>query len=239
MSILIPIFLGLLPSFVWLLFYVHEDADHPEPNRLLFYTFLAGGSITFFVLGPQLLIGGGLNALGSSPYSPIGLFILAGTEELFKFLAAYIVVGRRKEFDEPIDAMVYMIVAALGFAAVENVASIVRGGIPLIIDNETAQILSLRFIGATLLHTVSSAFVGYYWGIAKARNGQYFALVLEGIGVATLLHAIFNGFILIYKPEAMIGTLFLVIASFFVLNDFEELKLFCPNDKTSARKLHT
>jgi protease PrsW len=215
---------------VWLLFYIREDADHPEPNKLLFYTFIAGGAVTFFALGPQILLGEVLSQFAGGPYSPIGLFLLAGIEEFFKFFAAYIIVGRSKEFDEPIDAMIYMIVASLGFAAMENIASIVRGGVPLMLDGESAQILALRFIGATLLHTLSSAFVGYYWGVAKARGNSYWSLIIEGVGVATLLHAIFNGFILIYKPEQMIGTLFLVAVAFFVLNDFEELKIFCPQD---------
>ncbi len=224
MAALFPILIGILPSFVWILFFIREDEARPEPKLLLFYTFLAGGVATFFTLGPQIVVNGMLQNVGIPQYSFFSLFVLAGLEELFKFLAVYAVVAWRKEFDEPLDAMIYMIVAALGFAAVENIASIVQGGAAILASADAIQVLSLRFIGATLLHGLSSALVGYYWGMAMVKHISYNTMIVEGLGVATLLHATFNTFILIFSPEAMVGTLFLVVASFFILNDFEKLK---------------
>ncbi len=225
MAALFLLLIGILPSFVWILFFIREDEANPEPKLLLFYTFLAGGAATFFTLGPQIVVNDILQSVHVAQYSFFSLFVLAGLEELFKFLAVYVVVAWRKDFDEPLDAMIYMIVAALGFAAVENVASIAQGGAAMLAQAGTIQVLSLRFIGANLLHGLSSALVGYYWGMAMAKHISYTKMIMEGIGVATLLHAIFNTAILIYSPEAMVGTLFLVVTSFFVLNDFEKLKI--------------
>ena len=134
------------------------------------------------------------------------------------------VISWRRDFDEPIDAMVYMIIAGLGFAAVENIASVAKGIIPFGGGPNGVEIASLRFVGATLLHSLASALVGYYWGLAMRDKAKLGWLIAEGIGVATLLHAIFNSLIIKYGPETFVATLLLVAAAFFVLNDFEKLK---------------
>jgi RsiW-degrading membrane proteinase PrsW (M82 family) len=86
-----------------------------------------------------------------------------------------------------------MIVVALGFAAVENIFYVLQPGIV----NNTTQILltgGLRFFGSTLLHTISSCFIGIMIGISAkiARGGA----IVFGIIGAIFLHATFNFFIL-------------------------------------------
>ncbi|TSC96637.1 MAG: hypothetical protein Athens101426_216 [Parcubacteria group bacterium Athens1014_26] len=213
------IIIGLLPSFAWLTFYLEED-PHPEPKKLIFYTFLAGAASTFIVLGLQLLFSNWLAAKNLNQFAFLPMLVLAGIEELFKFLAAYLVVSNnRKEFNEPIDAMIYMVVAALGFAAVENIAVVFKSGVPSI---ETA---SLRFIGATLLHSISSGLLGYYWArsLSHYEIGQKIRLALVGFLAATLLHTIFNFLIIISEP-LVAPTIFLIIFALFILYDFEKLK---------------
>ncbi|MBI2405977.1 MAG: PrsW family intramembrane metalloprotease [Candidatus Harrisonbacteria bacterium] len=229
MSFLFPLIVGLVPSFVWLYFFLREDEAYPEPKRLLIYVFLSGAATTFFVFGPQFFLSEILGSLNIATMSIFGMFLLAGIEELFKFIAVYVTVAGNKEFDEPLDAMIYMIVASLGFAAMENIASAAQWkSIFLPQALGPVEVTSLRFIGATLLHSLSSALVGYYWGMAMAKRAATKArvgwLIAEGIGVATLLHAVFNYLILRYKPENMVATLFLVAVAFFILNDFEKLK---------------
>jgi RsiW-degrading membrane proteinase PrsW (M82 family) len=41
--------------------------------------------------------------------------------EIFKYLVVRFKVIKNPAFDEPTDIMLYMIIAALGFAAVENI----------------------------------------------------------------------------------------------------------------------
>lgn len=229
----LPLIIGLLPSFVWVYFFIREDEAHPEPKRLLIYAFLAGAIATFFVIGPQTALNDILESINIHQYSFASFMFLGGIEEVFKFLAVYLAVARLKDFDEPVDAMIYMIIAALGFAAVENIASVLHQAGELFGGDKTIEVASLRFIGATLLHSTSSAFVGYYWGMAmkKIREGvamiekrNFWGYIIEGVGIGTLLHAIFNSLILIYGPETLVATAFLVATSFFILNDFEKLK---------------
>ncbi|MHB9019771.1 MAG: PrsW family intramembrane metalloprotease [Minisyncoccota bacterium] len=211
-----PLILGLLPSIAWLIFYLSEDKN-PEPKKTLFYAFIAGGISTFIVLGLQMFVNKASLGAGIQEHSPLSFFMLGGLEEIFKFLAVYLVVSKRPEFDEPIDAMIYMITAALGFAAVENVAAAYTSSLPSILETTT-----LRFFGATLLHTLSSGLIGYYWARSILSNNSKKILVF-GIILGTSLHAVFNYLIIKYEP-VIIPTIFLIIFALFILHDFEKLK---------------
>ena len=119
------------------------------------------------------------------------------------------------DFDEPVDAMIYMIVAALGFAAVENIAAAAKG------SGLAFETTSLRFIGATLLHTISSGLLGYYWAKEIITKRRVFLYI--GFALATVLHVIFNYLILNYEP-VVVPTTFLIVAALLILYDFEKLK---------------
>ena len=147
---------------------------------------------------------------------------MAAIEEVFKFGAVYFVIKGRKEFDEPIDAMIYLIVAALGFAAVENIASVVQSN-GFEVNIGPLETTALRFVGATLLHALSSGLVGYYWARSIIARSGYFAAIAAGLFWATLLHSIFNYLIIKFEPLSL-ATVFLIFMAVIVLVDFEKLK---------------
>ncbi|MDP3729503.1 MAG: PrsW family glutamic-type intramembrane protease [bacterium] len=210
-----PLILGLLPSFAWLIFYLEED-PHPEPREAIFHIFLAGALSTFLVLGLQILFNDWADGIGIFKFSFLSFVALAAIEEFFKFGAARVaLIKHRTDFDEPVDAMIYPIIAALGFAAVENVAAAFKSG-PILFETTT-----LRFIGATLVHTLSSGVFGYYWAQSIIHHKR--SLLLVGFMAATLLHTVFNFLIMRYEPQ-LIPTVFLVFAALFILYDFEKLK---------------
>ncbi|MBI4094348.1 MAG: hypothetical protein HY436_00915, partial [Candidatus Liptonbacteria bacterium] len=78
------------------------------------------------------------------------------------------------------------------------------------------------FIGATLLHALASAIVGYYWAVSIRDFGMRKPL-LTGLALATALHAAFNLLIIHFGTMAY-PVLLLVIAGFFIVNDFEKLR---------------
>ena len=215
--------LGILPSMVWVIFFRHED-DHPEPSRLIIFTFLAGAAITFAVLFIQRLINSALHASLISQYNPLALFLFALVEESGKFAAAgFIVWTHRRDFEEPIDAMIYMLVAAFGLAAVENVALALRATDTVFIGGGALEVVGLRFFGATLLHGIASGIVGYFWGRAVFLRKNLFAALSTGILVATLLHAFFNYLILISEPVKWPLVLLMAVAPF-LFYDFSRLR---------------
>jgi RsiW-degrading membrane proteinase PrsW (M82 family) len=125
--------------------------------------------------------------------------------------------------------MIYLIVAALGFATLENIGALAtfwlnaHGTTSGPIAAGLAEALSLRFVGATLLHSLTSGIVGYYWALGMLRKNVARHLA-GGIAAATILHLFFNVLILNYGNVAY-ALVFLTLLGFFVLNDFEKLKI--------------
>jgi RsiW-degrading membrane proteinase PrsW (M82 family) len=232
--LLLIIIISLLPGFAWLFFFLRED-PHPEPPRLLLLTFFMGilfaivalfAENAFNLFFPALNIQNIISSADGS-FNPIfmalSLSSLAFIEEIAKFAGAYFAIHKNPEFDEPIDAMIYVMVSALGFATLENLGALNPQSAHAALLPSILQIASLRFVGATLLHSLTASLIGYYWalGIRQLNVKKYLAW---GILFATVLHAVFNYFILEYGNISY-TLVFLVIVGFYILNDFEKLKV--------------
>ncbi|MBU0546764.1 MAG: PrsW family intramembrane metalloprotease [Patescibacteria group bacterium] len=192
------IFLGMAPSILWLLFYLKRD-KHPEPKLMILRIFLWGMASAL----PAIFIEKGL-ALEITKFNlplswiPIVNILLGAAlvEETIKYLVVRGQIMKHKEFDEPVDAMIYMIVAALGFAASENVL-IVFGVASSLVLEKTLLIVLLRSLGAISLHALCSAVVGFWLAVSFSRYRQEkFRLVLRGMIIAICLHGLFNFFIM-------------------------------------------
>ena len=221
LMLVISLVAGLLPGFAWLVFYMGEET-HPEPKRLIAFVFIVGMAFGFFTVAIENIFSGWAAGIGIQELSLLSLFGLAIIEEAMKFTAAHFAIYRNPEFSEPVDAMIYMIVAALGFATLENIGAIAGLTPQAALLPAVFETVSLRFVGATLLHTLTSGIVGYYWalGIVRGKVARYLAI---GIPIAAILHATFNYLILTYG-DAVYSVIFLIVVGFFVLNDFEQLK---------------
>ena len=102
------------PALAWLWFWRREDSAHPEPRRLIALAFFAGMVTVVIVIPVQKFI---------APYlasTAILYTAWSAIEEVMKYLAARFTVPNRREDDEPIDPVIYMVAVALGFAALEN-----------------------------------------------------------------------------------------------------------------------
>lgn len=223
-SYLVLVLLGILPSLIWLWYWLHKDS-HPEPKVLITKVLLLGIMLSPLAIVLQLLfvqlIARIFNADPSTLSDGPGFYLWAAlVEEVVKYLAVFFVVLRSPDFDEPVDAMIYMLTAAMGFAAMENILVINRvlgDGV-----SATAGIWGLRFAGATLLHALSSALLGYFIALAWYFFEHRKALFAVGLSLATLFHWTFNLFIshaerslsLVYSTLLLIAMAFLVSALF-------------------------
>ncbi|MEK7546764.1 MAG: PrsW family glutamic-type intramembrane protease [Patescibacteria group bacterium] len=223
------IFLGFLPGFTWLLFYLQEEV-HPEPKKMIATVFVAGAASAVAALAVELFIscafvyrlnGCSQKFIDGIQLTPLLILIFAIVEETAKFCAAYLVVAKSKYFDEPVEAMIYMAVAALGFATVENIGALLGNGAPVIF-NDIFEIATFRFVGTTLLHTLTASIVGYFWAL-EIRNFKSGKFIISGLILGAALHAVFNYLILIYS-NLLYPIIFVAIVGFFTLNDFEKLK---------------
>ncbi len=219
------VFLGLLPSLIWLSLFLQEDI-HPEPRREIFYVFLTGVAAALAALLAEIYLnkfyGNGLSAAffsGNSPENLSPILIFAVIEEAAKWLAVFLTIARTAYFDEPIDAMIYMITAAAGFAAAENVSTMMQD----FSLGYKMDILISRFLGATVLHAFSSALLGYYWAKGIIRK-QTAIFIVIGLAAASVLHAVFNYLIIVHKGVIIYPLILLFLVSFFIFYDFEKIK---------------
>ena len=176
---------GMLPALLWLWFWLHEDR-HPEPKKFIALSFLGG------MLSVPLVIPFEHYA---QTWLPAGILIVlawAAIEEFTKFQAMHIIDLHRKVFDEPMDAVIYMITVALGFAALENTFFLLD---PLVGGSLSHTILTgnLRFLGASLLHVLTSATVGVFIALSFYKPHVVRLLYLTvGLILAISLHTLFN-----------------------------------------------
>ena len=148
------ILFGVLPSLLWLHFYLRRDVK-PEPRLMILKVFALGVLSTIPAIFLEIAFFKEIKAFAFS--SPVLLIFnvflgVALVEEAVKFLAVKFGVLNNPEFDEPIDAMIYMIIAALGFAA-----------------GELAEHLGLHFI-------IGAYFAGLFFE-EKVVNERLFHLV--------------------------------------------------------------
>lgn len=179
-------FLSVFLPFLWI-FYFNKKDKHPEPKFWLFIAFILG--IMSAVL--SYYTEDWLEPLVSKTHF-LKFFLFAFVEEFFKFLVIWIFIFPLRIFDEPIDAMIYMMFAAWAFASLENFI-LVNKSLELI-NYSPGLVLFLRFLGANLLHILASALIGYgYAFFVKTRN--FFPFGISFIS-ASFLHFLYNSLII-------------------------------------------
>jgi RsiW-degrading membrane proteinase PrsW (M82 family) len=191
---------GVLPALAWLWFWLREDSKHPEPRMLIALAFIAGMICVALAVPLEKFV---------QPFLTSTTLVFTAwsiIEEVLKYGFAYATVLRRAEDDEPIDPVIYMVTVALGFAAAENTLFLLSpiAGSTLL---QTLMTGNLRFIGATLLHVISSAAIGVCIGITfyKKKKVRRMAAIV-GVILACVLHASFNFFILSAPEESLLRT---------------------------------
>ncbi len=196
---------GLVPALIWLWFWLKQDQAQPEPKKMILLTFILGGLVTFpagllsgfYLEQLEIFFDRSLNfrnpevAIGITPTLYVLIFLIgAFFEETLKLIAAGPSFLSRF-FDEPIDAMIYLITAGLGFAAFEN-ALYFSFFLPDEVFLSLSQI-TIRFLGSTILHTVCSAIIGAFIAFNWHRSfGQKLLATGAGLILATFLHTAFN-----------------------------------------------
>jgi len=225
--ILLYLFFGVLPSFVWLLYYLKKDV-HPEPKAMILRIFCYGMLIAipaafletgFFKLAEEITLFPLLTSF-------LKIFIgVAFVEEILKYLVVKIKVLNHHEFDEPIDAMIYMIISALGFAASENILLLTFGLGPKFIFAATLSTTLSRFATATFLHTLCSAIIGYFLAISFLETKKRNLFLSLGLITSVFLHGIYNSYIMNNEGNCNILILFGVLAALAVFVTFGFRKL--------------
>ena len=100
---------GVIPAFLWILFWVRETRARPRTIGSIFFAFLMGVCMVVLALPVEKFM-----LLFS--HNPTVLTVLwAGSEELLKFGAFLLVLLMSSAIESPIDYPIYMMIVALGF----------------------------------------------------------------------------------------------------------------------------
>lgn len=180
--------LGILPSIIWLFYYLRKDL-HPEPKKLIIQVFILGMLITpssITLEKAYLWIFQKIDHITAYSFGIILFLIgISFIEEFLKYLAVKLRMSKDPEFNEPTDAMIYLIVSALGFAALENILYLMNA--PII----SALMLTIfRFLSAVFLHTLSSALLGYF--LARYWFFKEKGMIFIGFLISTFFHTVYN-----------------------------------------------
>jgi len=238
MNSIIYIILGVLPSLIWLAFYLRKDAN-PEPKRMVIKIFLWGAAmgpiavlLEFFLqwlVSPTLDLRGFLNSASvSRTLFSLNILVFAPlVEEYLKYAVVKTKVLKNAAFDEPLDAMIYLIISALGFAALENVISVFAFST----TQPSLQMISThaltRFLSSTFLHTLSSGIFGYFLAKSLLNLKRRRIILLQGFALAAAFHSLYNYLSkLLAENQAFAGllALLLVLMSLIVTWQFYRLK---------------
>ena len=192
----------LLFAMAWLLVLRRFDRSQPEPWWLLIATLLCGGITALGAAGVERFVAqkvSFLNPWRSGDAGPRALVqaLVAYTltvglvEELAKWLACQLAYKRR-EFDEPIDGIVYASAAAAGFSLLENVAYLNQARM-------SPAVLAARTFLTLPAHVFFSALWGYGYG-RKLVTRQHMRIATN-IFLAVVLHGLFDT--LVTTPRLM------------------------------------
>jgi len=179
---------AVIPALLLMLYFHRRDVNR-EPARVVWFTFILGVVSTAPVVGLVL----GAEWLGLDPDRiadprlaglASAFFQAAIPEELFKYLVLMLFVYRHREFDEPMDGVVYGVAASLGFAAMENVLYVFNGGMVVAL---------LRAVTAVPGHAFLGVVMGYYVGQIKFnKQASRFRLILFSLLWPIILHGLYD-----------------------------------------------
>lgn len=170
--------MAVAPALYLLWHFHHADKYKSESLGLLAGTFFLGAVFAIVAAFIEPNQPQGANVFGTFIYFLLGVALI---EEFLKFLAVRVLSYRSKHFDEAMDGVIFGITAALGFATVENVFYVFKFG---------GAVALFRAFVSVPGHAFYGAIMGYSLGEAKARKMPH--LVVGGLALAILLHAIFD-----------------------------------------------
>jgi len=187
------------PVLFWAVYHYHKDRHLPEPVGNLALAFglgMLGVGVSMAMYQALGLIGLRFDAGALADDSPLGLLtysmlVIGPIEEAAKLIPFLVVVLRFREFDEPLDGIIYASFIGLGFAAVENWQYL---------DYLTPVEAFARGFASPVVHIVFASIWGHWIAKAHLAGKSVARAALAGLAVAAGLHGLYD-FIVILNPR--------------------------------------
>ena len=158
-----------IPAALWLGFFYLMDRHEPEPKQLVAGVCVLGALIAAPLadfVQYQAVPPVALAVHGLSPFSLDrvlqAVLIVGLAQEMCKYAVVRYTIYMSREFDEPMDGIVYMMACGTGFAIWVNYHRLSGQGHHVILSTAAAQA-----VVTTLAHASFAGFLGYVMGRAK------------------------------------------------------------------------
>jgi|GEM_PF-504166 len=189
--------LSVLPALALAGYFWYGDPTMREPPTLLAATFLLSMLFASFAAVINSTFIPGFEAFGIIGLAVFFFVIVGPIEEFVKWLAIRVYAYQSDTFQTVADGAVYGAVAGLGFAAIENLIYIVSVYLEMApaggdVQNQFATSVATQraFVGPG--HVIFSAWAGFYLGLAKFNPANRGPIVVKGLLIAALIHALYN-----------------------------------------------
>ena len=216
----------IIPSIIILSFFIFSD-KFKEPNKSIMKVFGFG----LLICVPAFILNTYLNNYWfyqtKVPEELISSFLVpALIEEGLKFSVLYFIVYKMREFNEPMDGIVYGVTVSLGFATLENIYYVFFAGF-----DDPLGIAYLRAFTAVPAHALFGVFMGYFfmkYTFIQKKNSLFFAFL-----ISYFLHSYYNYFVVINYNFMFLG---LIVGWVIALKIFLNLKKNQKNKKYEYEK---
>jgi protease PrsW len=195
-----------IPSMAIAYWIYRQDHHESEPSGMLLWAFICGCASTI----PAIFLQSFFKHL-ENPNSLLGTAIFAFcvvglSEELSKYFLLRRFIYPQKDFNEPIDGIVYGVMVGLGFATLENVMYVLNAG-----ENGFATALGRAFT-AVPAHAAFGVLMGAYVGLAKFIPQKAFSFTITGICLAIFFHGAYDFFLMqqVYEGMAVLAIFTLI-----------------------------
>jgi protease PrsW len=177
--------LAISPGLFWLWYFYSRDKYEPEPLSWIVLIYFFGIVITIPVAITQGIIG------LIFPEILIAVLVAPVFEETAKYLVVRRTVYETREFNEPVDGIVYAAAAGLGFATLENIIYVFSAlESSLVLALQTGVVRAFISVPG---HVLFSVMWGYALGRARFMPpGQRPAIIFGGLVLAMAAHGLFN-----------------------------------------------
>jgi RsiW-degrading membrane proteinase PrsW (M82 family) len=178
-----------VPSIIWALFFYFQDRHAPEPFRDIVASFIAGMAAASLGVIPLFTV---LFRTSEWIYASFPLFILGSffIKAAMACILLYIILRYgflpQKEFDEPVDGMVYGAIAGTGFAFVYTLHYL--AGQP----SFTLYVIAFTATVNVLIYSSVGSLMGFLIGKAKFQRKNIVASSLSAMSLGILLLGIYH-----------------------------------------------
>ncbi len=222
MTFTLTLLASVVPGLLICYFIVKLDKHEKEPIPLLAICFGLGIAIFYAArIGEGYmddLITPFVEKNGLDPNTHFGVLFYSAfirtalVEELLKLIILLAIPFNLKQFNEPMDGIVYAVMIGMGFAIIENIVYCMPSDITLAIVRDFTAVPS---------HAIFGVILGYYVGLAKFDRANLIKNIAIGFFLAVAVHGLYDFFLFQrYDDWLMILATFVLLGGLFYSRKF-------------------